>query len=73
VPAQQVAGLPPFFTLENGYIVRVTAQSPTDGSTVTGVIVSNVSLAVDQEDAATPEPDQKPGPVFLIPGPAMLT
>lgn len=47
-----VAGLPPGFILENNYIVRVTAQDATTGATVPAVIVSNVSLSVDQEAVA---------------------
>lgn len=53
-------GLPPFFTLENGYKVRVTAQNATTGATVTAVVASNVSISVDQEDNAAPAPLPSP-------------
>jgi hypothetical protein len=67
-----VAGLPPFFTLENNYLLRVTAQDAATGAVVSSVVVSNVSISVDQEDVTTVPPDQKPGEIFLIPGPAMV-
>jgi hypothetical protein len=73
VAAPQIAGLPPFFTLDNGMVVRVTAQNPLTGATVAGVVVSNVSLAVDQEEVTSPPDTQKPGEIFLMPGPAMVT
>jgi hypothetical protein len=68
VAAPQVAGLPPFFILKSGYTVRVTAQDPTSGAVVTGVIVSNVSLAVDPDDSSPVVP--KAQPVVLIAGTA---
>jgi hypothetical protein len=68
-----VAGLPWPFTLENNYILRVTAQDATTGAVVTDVIASEVSISVDQEDVTTPPVEQKPGEIFLIPGPAMAT
>jgi hypothetical protein len=67
-----VAGLPPFFTLENNYLLRVTAQDATTGAVASSVIVSSVSISVDQGDSTTVPPDQKPGEIFLIPGPAMF-
>lgn len=42
-----IAGLPPYLTLDDKFIVRLTAQSPTTGALVAGVIVSNTSLAID--------------------------
>ena len=48
MPAPQDASLPPFFTLTNGYTVRVTAQDPTDGSVASSVVASNVSISVNQ-------------------------
>lgn len=65
MPAPLTASLPPFLTLDNGYIVRVTAQDPTDGTVVTAVVASNVSIAVDQTGAATGGPDLKLSPSFL--------
>lgn len=70
VPAPQNVSLPPFFTLTNGYTVRVTALDPTSGAVVAGVIASNVSIAVDQS-GPVPTEEQPKGPVFLIPGPAV--
>lgn len=51
MPAPQNAPLPPFLTLSKDYTVRVTALDPTSGALVAGVVTSNVSLAVDQDDA----------------------
>jgi hypothetical protein len=47
VPAPLQAPLPPYFTLDDSYTLSFTAQDPTDGSLVAGVIISNASLAVD--------------------------
>lgn len=66
MPAPQNASLPAFFTLDNGYMIRITAQDPTDGTEVSGVVVSDASLAVDQRDASTPISQQQP--VSLIAG-----
>ena len=51
MPAPLNASLSPFFSLTNGYIVRVTALDTTSGAEVSGVIASEVSIAVDQSDA----------------------
>jgi hypothetical protein len=45
--APMKAGLAPDLDLDGDYIVQFTALSPTDGSVVTGVSVSNVSLLVE--------------------------
>jgi hypothetical protein len=50
--APKNASLAPFLTLTKGMRVRINALDPTDGSEVSGVIVSNVALSVDQDDAA---------------------
>jgi hypothetical protein len=65
VPAPFNATLPPFFTLTKDYSIRVTALDPTDGSLVAGVITSNVSLAVDQEDTSGGGPDVQLSGAFL--------
>jgi hypothetical protein len=44
------AGLAPGFVLTGGYVLRVTALDPTDGSVVTDVVVSDVSLQVDSDE-----------------------
>jgi len=51
VPAPLNAPLAPFFSLDNGYIIRVTALDAATGAEVSGVIASEVSIAVDQQDA----------------------
>jgi hypothetical protein len=50
VAAPKNASLAPFLTLTKGMRVRINALDPTDGSAVSGVIVSNVALSVDQVD-----------------------
>lgn len=66
MPAPQNAPLPPFLTLSKDYTVRVTALDPTSGALVADVVTSNVSLAVDQDDADLGPPS--PLPVSLIAG-----
>jgi hypothetical protein len=58
--------LSPFFSLTNGYIVRVSAVDPTTGATVAAVVASDVSIAVDpQEENTAPDlPDETP---WLVP------
>jgi hypothetical protein len=53
VPAPLNAPLAPFFSLDNGYIIRVTALDAATGAEVSGVIASEVSIAVDQQDLGT--------------------
>jgi hypothetical protein len=53
MPAPLIAGLPPECTLDNGCTVTFTALDPTDGSTVTGVTVSNASIYFDSQGSAT--------------------
>ena len=40
------ASLPPDLDLPSGYIIRVNAVDPTDGSQVTGVTVTDLSIVV---------------------------
>lgn len=63
--APEIASLPPFFTLTKGTTVRWTALDPTDGSEVSGVVVSNMSIAVDQEDTDLSAPTVNLDPAFL--------
>jgi hypothetical protein len=46
--------LPPFFTMSNGYTVRLTAQDPTSGAELTSVVVSDASVAVDPDETTAP-------------------
>lgn len=69
--APQNAPLPPFFTLNEGMIVRITAIDATTGAVVSGVKVSNASVDVDNFAPDEPTPDQPKGPIFLIPGPVV--
>lgn len=60
-----LATLPPFFTLTKGQTVRFTALDPTDGSLISGVNISNMSLSVDQEDTEIPGNSTPLFPAFL--------
>lgn len=68
MPAPLNASLPPGFILAYNYVVRVTAQDPTDGSEVPDVIVSEVSISAD-EQGTTSEQDM---PVFTPPEPQLV-
>lgn len=58
--------MPPYLDLPGGYTLRFTAISATDGSTVSGVNISNASiLAV----ASGPLEKLNIGPFMLVPGP----
>lgn len=70
MPAPQNAGLPAFFTLANGYTLRITALDPATGDENTDVVISNASIAVDQDTGST-DATQTPGQIFLVPGPAL--
>jgi hypothetical protein len=50
------ASLPPFFTLAKGNVIRFTALDAATGDEVTDVTVSNMSIAVNQEDNVTTPP-----------------
>jgi hypothetical protein len=54
VAAPKNASLGPFLTLTKGMRVRIDALDATSGAQVTGVIVSNVALATDQDDSSVP-------------------
>jgi hypothetical protein len=53
--APQINPLPPFFEMADGYQIIVTALDATTGATVSGVVVSNVSIDVDPGGAAVPD------------------
>lgn len=62
------APLPMNYVMGPGWTVRVTAVSPTDGSTVSGVNVSAVVINGDEEStiAAEPPPPLTPIPPLLV-------
>ncbi len=62
--------MPPDTALTIGCTVEFVAIDPTDGSTVTGVTVSNVSIYADATGDATLESS---GPFMLVPGPGATT
>jgi len=53
-------------TVSGGYRLRFSARSPTDGSAVTGVVVSLVNVSVDM--TADEVPADEVGPFLLVPG-----
>jgi hypothetical protein len=67
VPAPLNAPLSPFFSLTNGYIIRVTALDAATGTEVSGVVASEVSIAVDQQDGGAPGAGVPISPA-LVPG-----
>ena len=50
MPAPQIIPLPPNFELSDGYRIVVTAVDATTNATVSGVVVSAVSIDVDPGD-----------------------
>lgn len=50
------ASIPPDLDLDANYIVRFAALSPTDGSAVSGVVVSGVSILAQALVAGASEP-----------------
>lgn len=66
--APLISALPPDIELGGGYVIRVTAVSPTDGSTVTGVVVSNIAITAVDLGSSGGALDQL-GPFMLVPGP----
>lgn len=51
--------LPPFMTLTDGMVIRITALDPLTGNVVSAVNVSGVVISVDQD--ATPPEASSPG------------
>jgi len=62
------APLPPDLDLAAGWVIRVNALSPTDGSQVSGVVVSDFSLLVTDLTGGDGQGLQV-GPFMLVPGP----
>lgn len=46
MPAPSIAALPLDLILSSGYVVRITALNPTDGSQVSGVRVTDIAFQV---------------------------
>lgn len=63
--APMIARLPPFFEMQDGMQIVLTALDPTTGATVAGVVISDVSIDVDP---ATPEDDGGAAETFSDPG-----
>ena len=63
--APQIVALPPFITLGPGYTVRVTAVDALTNATVSGVVVSGVSIDVN------PAPTQTAGEL-AVPSPLLV-
>lgn len=59
--------MPPEITVGDGYVLRWRAVSPTDGSDVSGVVISKVT--VQSVDEAAGASAITPGPFMLVPGP----
>ena len=60
------AGLPEGLDLPPNFVIRVTAVSPVDGSTVTAVNVSNVAIVGDPITPDTTDSDLAlAAPIFL--------
>jgi hypothetical protein len=68
VAAPVVVSLPPGLVLGGAFTVAVTALDPVTGDEIPDVIVSNVTLEVDQT-AGSPD-ELTVGPFMLVPGPA---
>lgn len=65
--AEYMASMP-IMNLTPGMVVRFEAISPTDGSQVSGVIVSNATLYANDAVGAGDGAGQS-GPFMLVPGP----
>jgi hypothetical protein len=59
MPAPVNAPLAPFFSLTNGYTIRVSALDAATGAVVSDVVASDVSIAVD--------PGSPDGPGVTVP------
>jgi hypothetical protein len=68
MPVPTIAPLPPDLDLPAGWTIRVNALSPTDGSQVTGVVVSDFSLLVTDLTGGGGT-GSLIGPFMLVPGP----
>lgn len=68
MPEPLMAPLPPNLDLPAGYLVRVNAVDPTDGSQVTGVTVTDFSILCEDLTGGGGAGLQV-GPFMLVPGP----
>jgi hypothetical protein len=69
MPVPLDAPLPARLDLGPGFTLRVTALSTTDGSVVSGVKVSNLSVLVDDAGGTVDTSPLAVGPYMLVPGP----
>jgi len=63
------APFPPDLDLGPGWTLRVTALSTSDGSTVSGVKVSNFGIIVGDAGGTIDTGNLEVGPFMLVPGP----
>ena len=68
MPEPLIQTMPQFMNLEGGYVVRINALDPTDGSQVTGVTVTNFTIYADNIGGGAAA-DLAVGPFMLVPGP----
>ncbi len=61
-----IAGMPPDCALDYGCSIEFVAIDPTNGSTVTGVTISDASIYVA---SSSPGSDLSSGPFMFVPGP----
>jgi hypothetical protein len=69
MPAPQIIPLPPFLEMSDGMRIVITAVDATTNATVSGVIVSGVSIDVDPSDQPAP-PSTENEPILFLPGQA---
>ena len=60
-----IAPMPPSLDLGAGYTLQVNAVDPTTGDQVTGVVISDFSIIVENVTGG----DLDVGPFMLVPGP----
>lgn len=66
MPQPLKASLPPDCILSAGYVIRITALNPVDGSTVAGVSLSDISFFVTPLDQPlTGENGEAPMPLLV--------
>lgn len=68
MPVPQIAPLPPFFELSDGMVIRVTAVDAATNATVSGVVISGVSIDVDTVAPSAPETAQPLTAMFIPAG-----
>lgn len=60
------AGLMPGIVAQGDWIIQVTAIDPASGALVSGVVVSNVSIAVDPATDTTVKAPASPNKSFFV-------